>query len=99
MTYLRIRMSEPVSSGSSVFIDECSLVPMTQLYTGGPSVAAFTGRTYWSTTDTFTITVSNNRASDMHEWANRIFALRDNDLLLPSNVAALETIDDVTYFV
>lgn len=93
-TYLRIRTVTPLSSGTRAYLDEVCLAPMTELYAGGPSIAAFAGRTNWSVNDRATITVTNDRAGTLHEWANRMFSLRENHLLLPTNVAGNETIAD-----
>lgn len=89
--YFRIRISTAISNTSSVFLDEACLVPMTQLYAGGPSAAAFQGPVTWEKDDRATITVTNDRGGALHEHMNRAFALRDNDLLLPSNLAGGET--------
>lgn len=93
-TYLRIRISTAISSGTSAFIDEITMVEMTELYAGGPSVAAFTGRTNWVPGDTAKVAISNDRAGALHEWMNRCFDLRDNRLLLPTDNAGSETIAD-----
>lgn len=89
--YLRIRIHTAISGGTSVYLDEVCLIPMTKLYTGGIYAAAFSGRTYWRLNDTGTITVTNDAAGVLGSWANRIFALRDSELLIPSNVSAQET--------
>ena len=92
--YLRIRISTAVSSGTSVFLDEAILVQMTSLYTGGISVAAFTGPTKWVVGDKLTLPVTNDRAGAVHEWMNRTYNLRESDILLPTNNAGSETIAD-----
>lgn len=89
--YLRIRIHTAISGGTSVYIDEVCLVPMTKLYTGGIYAAAFSGRTFWRLNDTGTITVTNDAAGVLSSWANRIFALRDSELLIPSNVSGSES--------
>lgn len=93
-TYLRIRISTAVSAGTSVFCDEVVLVPMTELYTGGPFVASFTGSTEWALGDTSTLPMANDRAGALHEWMNRAFDLRENNLLIPTNSTGSETIAD-----
>ncbi len=92
--YFRVRITVAVSNTSSVFMDEAIIVPATQLYVGGPSAALFTGPTLWSIGDTVTIAATNNRAGALHEWANRIYNLRDRDLLLPTDKSGSETQDD-----
>lgn len=93
-TYLRLRATTAMSNGSSLFVDEVCLVAMTQLYTGGPSLTLFTGENVWGIDDTLTLTVTNDRAGEMHEWCNRVFSLRTSDLLLPTNSAGGESIND-----
>jgi len=92
--YLRIRISTAVSAGTSVFLDDVCMVEMTQLYTGGPSVAMFTGRTLWGVDDTGVLTITNDRAGILGEWCNRIFSLRESDYLLPTNSVGAESLSD-----
>ena len=44
--------------------------------------------------DDVQLTVSNDRAGEIHEWLDRLFNLRTSRKLLPSDNAGLETIDD-----
>lgn len=96
--YLRIRISTAVSSGTSIFFDHASLVQMTELYTGGPSAAIFSGKSPFYAGDTqvtpdyFTITTTNDRAGSFQEWFNRNFDMASLGLLLPS--ASSGTISD-----
>lgn len=92
--YLRIRVSTAVSSGTSVFMDEVCVVPMTELYAGGPFAALFTGPTRWEVDDTITLPVTNDRAGELHEWANRLYDLRTKRLLLPTDSGGSETQSD-----
>ncbi len=94
IVYVRIRISTAVSAGTSVFIDEVTLVEMTELYTGGPYVAAFSGPTNWVVDDKLTLTVTNDRAGALLEWMDRVFDLRANRLLLPTDSGGTETIAD-----
>jgi len=92
--YFRIRISTAVSAGTSVFLDDVQLTDMTQLYTGGLYVALFSGTADWQLDDRITLAVANDRGGTLHEWMNRVFNLRESDLLLPSNAAGAETIAD-----
>lgn len=92
--YLRIRISTAVSSGTSLFVDEVCFVPETEAYAGGPFVSAFTGPVAWQSSDTATITLTNDRAGALHEWMNRVFGLADDRLLLPTDGSGSETIAD-----
>lgn len=92
--FLRVRISTAVSTGTSVFLDEAYLGEPDELYTDGLVVAAFTGPTDWVVGDRASVAVTNDRAGLIHEWFNRVFSLRENRLLLPSDNAGNETIDD-----
>lgn len=94
VVYLRLRATTAMSNTSSLYVDEMCMVPMTALYTGGPSLALFTGQTVWTIDDEMFLTVTNDRAGTLHEWCNRVFALRTSDFLLPTNNAGGETISD-----
>jgi hypothetical protein len=89
--WLRIHQSTAVSAGTSVFLDQAILTPMTQLYTGGLYAALFTGDTDWDVDDLLTLPVTNDRAGAIHEWFNRTFSLRTNNLLLPTDTGGTET--------
>ena len=97
IVYCRIRISTAISVGTSVFVDEAALVKMTELYPGGPSVAAFSGKTPLQkgndqiVGDGFVITVTNDRAGEFQEWFERNFEMASKGLLVPSNSAGAET--------
>jgi len=92
--YLRVRIGTAVSSGTSVFLDECSLQQCTELYAGGPLVAVVTGSRDWVLNDEFSIAATNDRAGLLQEWFERNFAMSELGLLLPSNGSGSETIPD-----
>lgn len=85
--YLRVRVSTAVTSGSSIFIDQVGLTAATALYTGGPMVAIFSGNTSFSTADTWTMIVTNNRAGTLREMLERNFSLSSLDLLFPTSAS------------
>lgn len=91
VVYLRLRATTAISNGTSVFVDEACMVAMTLAYAGGPYVALFTGPTVWGIDDTIDVTVANDRAGALHEWCNRVFALRQSELLLRTNRSGAET--------
>jgi len=94
VVYLRIRISTAISDTASLYIDEVSLVAATELYASGPYAAFFAGQTKLSLDDTWTITVTNDRAGEYQEWFFRNFGF--TDLLLPSDSGGSETISDTT---
>ena len=81
--YLRIRISTLIDAVCSVFIDEVAVIKGSQLYTGGPWVAAVSGKLPALSTDEWTFTVANNRAGELQEWYNRCFDMAGKGLLLP----------------
>lgn len=91
---LRIRLSTALSSGSSAFVDHIAFAPATQLYTGGPFAAMFSGATDWELDDKFGITVTNAQAGAFQTLFDRLFDMRTKELLLPSVTGGTETIDD-----
>lgn len=94
LVYLRIRISTAVTNGRQVYLDHVALAEMTELYAGGPLIAAFSGNVALKTKDTWSIAVTNDRAGKLQEWANRNFQMASLGLLLPSNAAGAETIPD-----
>lgn len=100
--YLRIRISTAVSAGTSIFFDHAALVEMTELYKGGPSAAIFSGKTPMRKSSTdgqveadyFILTTANAYAGEIQTWFDRNFSMREKGLLLPSALAAGETISD-----
>lgn len=83
LVYLRMKLTTALSSGTSLFVDELALVAMTELYAGGPRVAAFTGAKNFAVGDTATITVLNNREGELHEWFHRLLGLGGSRILFP----------------
>lgn len=81
--YLEIKQTTAISNAAYYALDEMVLVEAEQLYRGGPYVAAISGKTAPILTDTWTLTLSNDRASEMQEWFGRIFGMWDREALLP----------------
>jgi len=92
--YFRIRISTAVTVGSSIFLDEAYFGPIDELYTDGALLAMFDGETEFEIGDRVILTLENNRAGDIHEWMDRIFALRENRLIFPTAAPGTETIND-----
>ena len=94
VVYLRLRISTAVSNTSSVYLDDVVLTEMTSLYGGGPLVAVIEGESAFRVDDTWTATMTNDRAGLVGEWANRNFDLATKELLIPSATGAAETVPD-----
>lgn len=82
--YLRLRV-ESLTRTKSIYVDEVQLLPATQLYPGGPYVAAVPGRALASAGDTWTLTATNDRAGELQEWFDRVFRMADLGLRLPTS--------------
>lgn len=93
--YLRIEVTKPIASGKSVYLDEMAVVAGNQVYTGGPYVAVFAGATACVEDDEWTLTTTNDRAGNLQEWFNRVFAMADKGLLLPTSGAGTHIPDSV----
>jgi len=81
--YLRIIVAAPFAATDSVYIDEVAVVKGTELYNGGPYIAAFSGVTPAVNKDEWTLTVANDRAGSLQEWCHRAFDMAGKGLLLP----------------
>ena len=85
--YLRIRITSAITNTASIYIDDVVLVEGTELYPGGPIVAAVAGRVPPKNDDSWTIAVTNTRAGLLHDWLDRFFDLRGRDMLFPTNAS------------
>lgn len=71
--------------GADIIIDEVVLTEATELYPGGPYVAAMTGYRNPLEGDDWTLTVANNMASDFQKYFDAFFDTAGKRLLLPTN--------------
>jgi hypothetical protein len=81
--YLRLRLTTALSNGSSLFVDECCLVAMQELYTGGLWAAGFSGPEDFRVADYCEITVANDYGGELHTWLHRLLSLGNKRVLLP----------------
>jgi hypothetical protein len=87
---LRVRLSTAMTTGRNLYVDRVAMTRMTQVYTGGPSVAVFSGASNFFVPDNFTAAITNNRggASNGKTFQclfNRFFNMSQLGLLLPSS--------------
>jgi len=87
--YLRLRMTVAHDDGCNLYFDEAAIFTGTELYAGGPFVAAAGGVKPVLSTDSWTLTVANDRAGLVAEWYNRAFDLAGKRLLLPGTGSTL----------
>jgi hypothetical protein len=87
--YLRIRISNPIPAGDSVYIDEVAVVAGTELYDGGPYVAVFSGVTPAVVEDDWVLTATNDRGGEWQTMYNRAFDMVGKGFLLPTSGTTL----------
>lgn len=90
---LQIALTTAMTSTKLIYIDDLALAPMTQLYSGGPAVAAFAGDTAAVKGDNWTIAISNTPGTIAY-WMERTFRMRDKGLQLPYDDGGTETVAD-----
>lgn len=83
--YFRIRISTAVTNTRKVFFDNVALAPMTELYAGGPLLAAFAGATSSGIGDSWSIATTNDRAGLVREWCQRNFDMATLGLMFPTS--------------
>lgn len=91
-TKLRVRLSTALDNAKSVYIDDLAMCVPTQLYVGGPYIAAFRGATDLLKNDTWTVAVSNTMgnvwttqsAGQFQSLFNIYFNMREGGFQLPS---------------
>ena len=91
--FLEIKMTTAMSAGSILYIDQAVMIEPDRLYPTGPYVAGFAGTSPVSDDDTWTLTVTNDRAGSMHEYFHRNGFLSPGQLL-PSDSGGTETVLD-----
>lgn len=90
--YIRLRLSTPITSGASVYIDKGSLGAMNQWYTGGPFLAVHSGSVPFLIGDQANVTVANSRGAGgtLATWQTALYRLLapvsiQNEILWPSS--------------
>jgi hypothetical protein len=87
--YLRIRITDPIPPGDSVYIDEVAVVAGTELYDGGPYIAVFSGATPAVVEDDWVLTATNDRGGEWQTMYNRAFDMAGKGFLLPTSGTTL----------
>lgn len=91
--YLEFKTTTAQTSGRITYIDGLALAKMTELYTGGPYMAAFAASTNPAVGDRWTVAMSNTQGA-MQAWFERCFGMRALGLQLPSDTGGSETVAD-----
>lgn len=92
---LRVHISTALTSTESIYVDHLCIAEATQLYTGGPFAAIFSGATATAKNDRFTLAFTNTQGV-YQEWFERWFGMRLLGLQLPGNTGGSETVADPT---
>lgn len=87
--YLQLRLSVAIPVTKVLYLDDCLLIRMAQLYQGGPLVALAANDQLVQPTDRYEIDVANNFAGELQTYFSRIFGRQ-----LPSATSGAETIPD-----
>jgi hypothetical protein len=86
---LQIRLSVAIPVTKVLYLDDCLLLRLTELYRGGPLGALAADSRSLLSTDRYEITVANNFAGNIQTYFGRMF-----DRQLPSATSGAETIAD-----
>lgn len=81
-TYLRLKCTTALNTGGFLWINGLSMLPMQQLYAGGPSIAILDGDTAWAVNDSATIAINNDYAGELQQWFDRFYNLKARGLQL-----------------
>ncbi|MDA0991047.1 MAG: hypothetical protein O3A51_09885 [Verrucomicrobia bacterium] len=95
--YLSIGFGTVVSAGTSLFIDDVTMIELDELYAGGPAAVAISGGVNWDLDDTFTLTITSDRGGSdefdsLQEWMQRALNLNSLGVILPTSLTP--SIDD-----
>jgi hypothetical protein len=79
---LELQTTTAIESGEDAYIDSLAMTEMTELYTGGPSIAMFSGSTTPVVGSAWTIAVTNTMGV-MASWCERFFGMMSKRLVFP----------------
>jgi len=78
-------------AAESILIDTVELIPMNNLYVGGPDYAFLPGNVGWAKNDTYTLEVANTGGKTTFVGClNRLYGVGATAVDLPVNVAPSE---------
>ena len=89
---LRLKLTTALSSGTDLYIDRIAVGGVTgssgatQLYSGGPSIAGFSGNTKVLVQDSWTQALTSN-AGLLGQYCDRALGLKGQNVLIPSAVS------------
>lgn len=89
---LQFKLTTALSASKNLFIDRVSLASPAPFYSGGPTIAVFSGNANLISGDSFTVTTTSTPGL-LQAGFDRLFGMKSLGLLLPS-VASSPTISD-----
>ncbi len=84
-----LKLNSTIAESHWMVLDDMTLIQATELYPGGPYVAAFPGIDPPIAGDKWTLTVSNNFAGEFQTHFDRAFDMTGKGILLPVSGATL----------
>lgn len=91
---LSLGLTTALTANATLYLDELAMAEMRELYTEGPSIMGFQGKTNVIRNDYWTLTISNNLAGMFQTDFDRNFDMKSKRLQLPSDSGGNETISD-----
>lgn len=91
---LRLRLSTAITNTKVLLIDHLSLGEATELYPQGLYLTVHGGATAFVAEDSFVVAATNDGAGAFQSGFDRLFAMRELGLLLPSDTGGTESVDD-----
>jgi hypothetical protein len=82
---LELKLTTALSNGVSLYMDRIAFVQPSQMYKGGPFISIFSGNINMIQGDSMTFTISNNYGGGFQTLFNKLFAMRNLGLILPSS--------------
>jgi hypothetical protein len=87
--YLRLACTVAIPTSASIYIADVAIAKATQIYAGGPFVAAFSGTKPALEDDSWALAVSNDRAGLWQTAYGRYFGMMNSELFLPTTGTTL----------
>lgn len=84
---LQIELTTAITAADVLYLDHLAMATASQVYHGGPLVAAFSGAAEFITGDTFSVVVANTYGA-FQKFFDRVFNMRGLGLQLPSSGAS-----------
>ncbi len=84
-TYLSIKVTTAITTGSNLYIDRVGVVQMAPLYRAGPFVSVFSGNVNMLRGDTSFLAITNNYGGGFQELFQKLFNMTNAGLILPSS--------------